>query len=218
MAGQIARTIARQSVKALLGAFVKRCTTTPEQNAMQGILCTPYMKDVKVGKHFDTKWIGDLVFQNLAVYAYVAIKHHFESLCNVVSLNLAGELVQSLQTNTNVNINEVAQHFGKVIDPIAHAYSSVPDFVNYIKASLQYEVIRKRMDPLTGRGRAWSKAYDKLRAANARCQRLLLPQIAAAVKLAEIHLKDCTSPEPKIKTAAIAKALPAEDDDAAAGA
>eukprot|EP00961_Rhodomonas_salina_P118138 1589959-Rhodomonas_salina.1 len=211
MAGQIARTIARQSVKALFGAFVKRCTTTPEQNSMQGILCTPFMKDVKFGKHFNAKWIGDLVFQNPAVYAYVAIKHHFKSLGNVFSVNLAGKLVQSLQTNTSVNINEVAQRFGKVIDPIAHAYTFVPDF-------LQYEVIRKRVDPLTGRGRAWSKAYDKLCAANARGQRLSLPQIAAAVKLVEIHLKDCTSPEPKTKTAAIAKALPAEDNDAAAGA
>eukprot|EP00961_Rhodomonas_salina_P267398 3613016-Rhodomonas_salina.1 len=158
MAGQIARTIASQSVKALLGAFVKRGTTTPEQNAMQGIFCTQFMKDVKVGKHFDAKWIGDLVFQNPAVYAYVVIKHHFESLGYV--------------TNTNVNINEVAQRFGKVIDPIAHTYTSEPDFVIYIKASLQYEVIRKRVDPLTGRGRAWSKAYDKLRAANASGQRL----------------------------------------------
>eukprot|EP00961_Rhodomonas_salina_P181010 2443244-Rhodomonas_salina.2 len=211
MVGQIVCTIACQRVKALFCAFVKSCTTTPEQNARQGILCTQFMKDVKVGKHFNARWIGDLVFQNQAVYTYVVIKHSFESLGNVVSINLAVELVQSLQTNTNVNINEVAQHFRKVINLIAHAYTSVPDFVNYIKASLQYEVIRKRVDPLTCCGSAWSKAYDKLRAANTSSQRLSLLKIAAAVKLAEIHLKDCTSPEPKTKTAAIAnlKAIPA---------
>eukprot|EP00961_Rhodomonas_salina_P062519 839321-Rhodomonas_salina.2 len=206
MAGQIALTIALQSVKALFGAFVKRGTTTPDQNAMQGTLCTPFMKDVKVGKHFSAKWIGDLVFQNPAVYSYVAIKHRFESLCYVTN------------TNVNINLNKVAQHFGKVIDLIAQAYTSVPDFVNYIKASLQYEVICKQVDPLTCRGSTWSKAYNKLRAANTSGQCLSLQQIAAVVKLAEIHLKDCTSPEPKTKTAAIAKELSAEDYDTVAGA
>eukprot|EP00961_Rhodomonas_salina_P013762 184048-Rhodomonas_salina.1 len=153
MAGQITCTIARQSVKALYVTFVKK-TTTPEQDYLQDVLCSPYMKAVKVGTHYNSKWLGTLVFQNPAVYAYVAIKHHFESLADI----------------TNVNINEVAQRFDKVINPIAQAYTLVPDFVNYIKASLQYEVIWKCVDPSTGRGRAWRKAYYKLRAANARGQ------------------------------------------------
>eukprot|EP00961_Rhodomonas_salina_P034356 462894-Rhodomonas_salina.1 len=46
MAGQIASTIARQSVKVLYVAFVNR-TTTPEQDYLQGVLCSPYMKAVK---------------------------------------------------------------------------------------------------------------------------------------------------------------------------
>eukprot|EP00961_Rhodomonas_salina_P042819 575764-Rhodomonas_salina.1 len=169
MAGQIACTIARQSVKALYVSFVKK-TTTPEQDYLQGVLCSQYMKEVKVGTHYNSKWLGTLVFQNPAVYTYVAIKHHFESLADIVSVNLAGKLAETLLTKTNVNINKVAQCFDKVIDPIAQAYTSVPDFVNNIKALLQYEVIRKRVDPSTGRGSAWSKAYDKLRAANARGQ------------------------------------------------
>eukprot|EP00961_Rhodomonas_salina_P106922 1439758-Rhodomonas_salina.1 len=105
MAGQIARTIARQSVKALYVSFVKK-TTTPEQDYLQGVLCSPYMKEVKVGTHHNSKWLGTLVFQNPAVYAYVAIKHHFESLADIVSVNLADELAETLLTKTNVNINE----------------------------------------------------------------------------------------------------------------
>eukprot|EP00961_Rhodomonas_salina_P066763 896439-Rhodomonas_salina.2 len=191
MAHQIAHTIACQSVKALYVSFVKK-TTTQEQDYLQGVLCSQYMKAVKVWTHYNSKWLGTLVFQNPAVYVYVAIKHHFESLADIVSVNLGGELAETLLTKTNVNINEVAQHFDKVIDPNAQAYTSVPDFVNYIKASLQYEVIWKR-----------------LHAANARGQRLSLAQIAGAVKLAESHLKECTSQEAKIR---MATATPAASD------
>eukprot|EP00961_Rhodomonas_salina_P070324 944231-Rhodomonas_salina.2 len=92
MACQIARTIACQSVKALYVAFVKK-TTMPEQDYLQGVLCSPYMKAVKV-------------------YAHVAInlKHHFESLADIVSVNLAGKLAETLLTKTNVNIMAMRWH------------------------------------------------------------------------------------------------------------
>eukprot|EP00961_Rhodomonas_salina_P243323 3287888-Rhodomonas_salina.1 len=59
MACQITRTIARQSVKALYVAFVKK-TTTPEQDYWQGVLCSPYMKVMKVRTHYNSKWLGTL--------------------------------------------------------------------------------------------------------------------------------------------------------------
>eukprot|EP00961_Rhodomonas_salina_P106905 1439501-Rhodomonas_salina.1 len=59
MAGQIARTIARQSVKDLYVAFLKK-TTTPEQDYLQGVLCSQHMKAVKVGTHYNSKWLGTL--------------------------------------------------------------------------------------------------------------------------------------------------------------
>eukprot|EP00961_Rhodomonas_salina_P021990 295877-Rhodomonas_salina.1 len=224
MCDSVSCTIARQGVKAFTSAFVKLGAISAEQDALQEILCTLYMKEVKIGKHKNAKWLGELVFQNQALYSYVAIKYHFESLADIISVNLASQLVTSLQTNTNVNINEVAQLFEKVIAPIAQAYTSVPDFVNYIKASLQYEVIRKHMDNTTGRGRALGKAYDKLRLHSARGQRLSLQQIVRAVpvKLAESHLKECTSP-PAAKQAAVAKKTSANKaaescaEDSAAG-
>eukprot|EP00961_Rhodomonas_salina_P045615 612553-Rhodomonas_salina.1 len=46
MAGQIACTIVRQSVKAPYVAFIKT-TTTQEQDYLQGVLCSQYMKAVK---------------------------------------------------------------------------------------------------------------------------------------------------------------------------
>lgn len=162
------------------------------------------------------EWLGALVFQNPAVYAYVTIKHHFESLTDIVSVNLAGKLAETLLTKINVNINEVAQCLDKVIDPIMQAYTLVPDFVNYIKASLQYKVIWKRVDPSTGSCSTWSKAYDKLLAANAQGQRLSLAQISRAVKLAESHLKECTSPEAKIRTATVMPASPEAEEAGAA--
>eukprot|EP00961_Rhodomonas_salina_P132149 1778685-Rhodomonas_salina.1 len=60
------------------------------------------MKAVKVSTHYNLKWLGTLVFQNPAVYAYVTIKHHFESLADIVSVNLAGKLAETLLTKTNV--------------------------------------------------------------------------------------------------------------------
>eukprot|EP00961_Rhodomonas_salina_P044813 601717-Rhodomonas_salina.2 len=150
MAGQIARNTASGAFDSFYASFVegKAELRTPEQNAIYGILCTKYMKEVSVGKHYSPEWIGTKYYKHPAIIALSEsqLKFHFESVTESTNVNLTAKLTAALQTHTDVNINEVAHQFEKVtvIDPIAQAYTTVPAFVDYIKASLQYEVIRRR--------------------------------------------------------------------------
>eukprot|EP00961_Rhodomonas_salina_P242500 3275577-Rhodomonas_salina.1 len=139
MCGQISRQIARQAHHALHKAFIKKGVSMPEQDAMIHILCTKFMTEVGIGKHYKAAWVGPLFFNNPAVVLYAQIKYYFESVTETSNVNLAAELIAALQTQLDANINEVVQKFEKVIDPIAQTYTTVPAFVEYVKASLQYE-------------------------------------------------------------------------------
>eukprot|EP00961_Rhodomonas_salina_P015877 213333-Rhodomonas_salina.1 len=48
----------------------------------------------------------------------------------------------------------------KLTDPLAKAYLTVPDFLDYLKAFMQYEIIHQRSLPRNAVGRAWRKSYD----------------------------------------------------------
>eukprot|EP00961_Rhodomonas_salina_P077514 1039780-Rhodomonas_salina.1 len=136
---QISHQIACQAHCALHKAFIKKSVSTPEQDAMMHILCTKFMTEVGIGKHYKAVWVGPLFFNNPAVVLYTQIKYYFESVTETSNVNLAAELIAALQTQLDANINEVVQKFEKVINPIAQTYTTVPTFVEHVKASLQYE-------------------------------------------------------------------------------
>eukprot|EP00961_Rhodomonas_salina_P086236 1159099-Rhodomonas_salina.1 len=96
------------------------------------------MKEIRLGKHYNADWVGPKFYKHPAIIVLTQIKFYFKNVSEASNVNLAAELTAALQTHTNVNINEVAQRFEKVIDPIAQAYTTVPAFVDYVKASLQY--------------------------------------------------------------------------------
>jgi len=87
-------------------------------------------------------------------------------------------------------VTDIAQRFDKVIDPVARTFTTVEGLTNYLKASLQLEVIRQRVKLKGAQGRAWRKAHDYLREGITRGQRLDLDFIGEAVKLADAHLRD----------------------------
>eukprot|EP00961_Rhodomonas_salina_P031737 428077-Rhodomonas_salina.1 len=165
------------------------------------------MKEVSVGKHYSPKWICTKFYKHPAIIALSQLKFHFESVTESTNVNLTAELTAALQMHTDVNINEVAQRFEKVIDPIAQSYTMVPAFVDYIKASLQYEA-------RTTSGRAWSKAYDALQLGASAGKPTTLLAIADAVKLAEAHLckADASPVKPSVQAATITEI---DDDDEA---
>eukprot|EP00961_Rhodomonas_salina_P274951 3714627-Rhodomonas_salina.1 len=60
MCDSISCTMARQGIKEFTSAFVKLGVISTEQDVLQGILCTQFMKEVKIGKHKNAKWLGEL--------------------------------------------------------------------------------------------------------------------------------------------------------------
>eukprot|EP00961_Rhodomonas_salina_P240900 3255074-Rhodomonas_salina.1 len=220
MAGQIASNTASCAIDSFYASFVKGKTElhTPEQNAIYGIPCTKYMKEVRVGKHYSPEWLGTKYYKHQAIIMLSQLKFHFESVtAELTTVNLTAELTAVLQTHTDVNINEVAQRFEKVIDPIAQAYTMVPAFVDYIKASLKYEVIRRQSKAHTTSGRAWSKAYDALQSGASAGKPTTLRAIADAVKLAEAHLReaDASPVKPSVQAATITEIDNDEEADLA---
>jgi len=95
-----------------------------------------------------------------------------------------------MEAAQTANVYDIVERFDKVIDPVAHTFTQVEDFIGYFKASLQYEVIRKKAKAKGQTGRAWRKAYDSLRASISRGKRLSLALIEPAIKLAEAHLRE----------------------------
>ena len=93
---------------------------------------------------------------------------------------------------------------------MASQFIKLDDFINYFKASLQYEVIRKKSKAKGATGRAWRKAYDYLHLAILHGQRLDLDIIEQAVKLAEHHLRDADATTPSEDLAARAAAAQPE--------
>jgi len=119
-----------------------------------------------------------------------------------------------MEAAQTANVYDIVERFDKVIDPVAHTFTQVEDFIGYFKASLQYEVIRKKAKAKGQTGRAWRKAYDSLRASISRGKRLSLALIEPAIKLAEAHLRE-GSPVKEERTAS--KATPEDAGDTKRG-
>eukprot|EP00961_Rhodomonas_salina_P302969 3941044-Rhodomonas_salina.1 len=151
------------------------------------------MKEVSVGKHYSPEWLGTKYYKHPPIIALSQLKFHFESMTELTNVNLTAELTAALQTHTNV------------IDAITQAYTTVPAFVDYIKASLQYEVIRRRSKERTTSGLTWSKAYDALQSGASAGKPTTLLAITDAVKLAEAHLRkaDASPVKPRVQAATI---------------
>eukprot|EP00961_Rhodomonas_salina_P125483 1690276-Rhodomonas_salina.1 len=78
---------------------------------------------------------------NPAVQALVALEMHFENLNEVTNVNLATELGLVLQLPTSASMQEIVQRLDKVVEPITRNYTTVEDFLNYLKASKRRAVI-----------------------------------------------------------------------------
>jgi len=78
-------------------------------------------------------------------------------------VNLIQELMDVLKSAQTSSVTDIAIKFDHVIDPIARTFTTIDTFIDYLKASLQLEVIRQRIKQRGARGRAWRKAHDYLR-------------------------------------------------------
>eukprot|EP00961_Rhodomonas_salina_P175790 2370155-Rhodomonas_salina.1 len=73
VAAQIARTTASCAIDAFVEAFVKDGLRNPEQNAIDGILNTKYMKEIRLGKHYHSDWVGPKFYKHPAIIALTQI-------------------------------------------------------------------------------------------------------------------------------------------------
>eukprot|EP00961_Rhodomonas_salina_P002447 34052-Rhodomonas_salina.2 len=186
---QIVRSLNRQGLNALVEVFIVPGDDSSLQDVFWGILTNKYMVEVADGDHFDHTW-AEMIELNPFIQAMVSLKLYFESLSEVSKVNLATELAAVLVLPPSTSLHELTQRLDKVIDPIAKNFTALEDFLDYLKSSIQYEVIRQRAKRATPRSRAWQKVYDQLRENLTAGGRLSLADVASAVALAESHLRD----------------------------
>jgi hypothetical protein len=210
---QIMRTVARQGILALQKAFIREGDHSPSQDVFRSILCTSDMMKVAQGLVFDAKWATEVWLHPL-IQALVALKYHFENLNEVTNVNLATELAEILQLAPNSSIQAIIQRLEKVIDPVAKTYTTVPDLLAYLKASVQYEIIRRRSRKLTTNGQAWKQGYNRLREALTAGGKLTPALLQQAIQLAESHLRENEIEEiEEITTPGIARQAKVDDGD-----
>jgi len=212
---QIMRTIARQGINSLRKMFIEEKDHSPAQDVFRAILCTPYMEKVSQGMLFSHEW-ADAVWLNPLVQAMVALKFHFENLNEVTNVNLATELSDILQLPPTSSIQAIVQRLEKVLDPVAKAYTTVPELLAYLKGSVQYEIIRRRARKDSGDGTAWKQAYNRLREVLTSGGKLLPDTIAQAIDLAEAHLREQEIEEIDSPVVRRAKAATGSEQPAAA--
>ena len=128
-----------------------------------------------------------------AICLYVQLMYYFENLTEATNVNLVASVLDVMEAAASANVYDIVERFDKAVDPVASQFTHLDDFINYFKASLQYEVIRKKSKGKGTTGRAWRKAYDSLRASISRGKRLSLQLIEPAIKLAEAHLRERSS-------------------------
>eukprot|EP00961_Rhodomonas_salina_P058784 789501-Rhodomonas_salina.1 len=174
---QIIRLINSQGLNTLVEMFIVKGDNSSLQDVFRGILTTKHMQEVALGQHFNAEWAEKLE-RNPFIQALVSIKLYFESLTEVSNVNLATELAAVLVLPSKTSLHELIQHLDAVIDPIAKTFTSLDDFLNYLKSSIQYE-----------------KAYDQLRDAINKGWRLSLQNVETAVELAESHLRNMGNDE-----------------------
>jgi len=207
MHGQIQRTINRQMVCSIMASCLDESNKSMEQAALRGIIVTKEFKDVSLGKFFDPQWAWE-PWKMPGVRLYLTLMHHFENLQEVSNVNLVSSVLEVMEASQTVNVYNIIEMFDKAVDPVAQSFTHVEDFIEYFKASLQYEVVRKKAQ-LKGRtGRAWRKAYDSLRASISRSKRLSLALVEPTIKLAKAHLREdeLQSKDAKTSTAKVAAA------------
>mmetsp|Transcript_30800 Transcript_30800/g.63788 ORF Transcript_30800/g.63788 Transcript_30800/m.63788 type:complete len:919 (-) Transcript_30800:650-3406(-) len=192
---QILRTINRQIIRSFQECFLKDGDTSVEQDALRSILSTRWMKDIALGKYYDAAWWSK-PYEMPAIQAYVSLIHHFENINDQGNVNLVTKLMEVMEAAQTDSVTTIVQKFDKIMDPIARTFTTVESFTDYIKSSLQYEVVRRRSKLKGPKGRAWRKAHDYLREAVTDGQRLTLDLLQYAVKLAEAHLRDNATDAP----------------------
>lgn len=186
---QILRTIVRQFINSMVEAFIRPGVNSPEQDFLRSILLSKEMEDVAMGKIFSIEWVKKPWLMPM-VRVYVQLLHYFENLNEQGTVNLVQELMDVLKSASTSSVTDIALQFDCVIDPIARTFNSVDSFIDYLKASLQLEVIRQRIKQKGSCGRAWRKAHDYLREYITWGKRLDLALIEDAVKLSDAHLRD----------------------------
>ena len=158
------------------------------------------MKEVSLGKTFDPS--GDFKPQNMpGIRLYVTLLYHFGNITEASNINLVSSVLEVMASADTANVYEITDKFDKAVDPVASTFTKVDDFMDYFKASLQYEVIRKKAKAKGAVGRAWRKAYDALRANISTGDRLSLSLslnlLSASLKpiYASAHLPPRTGPK-----------------------
>lgn len=82
-----------------------------------------------------------------AIRLYVQLMYYFENLMESTNVNLVTKVASVLdvmEAVTSANVYDIVKRFDKAVDPVASQFTQLDEFINYFKASLQYEVIRKK--------------------------------------------------------------------------
>lgn len=142
---------------------------------------------------------------------YVSLLQHFENVTEATNVNLVASVLEVMEAKQTANVYDIVEQFDRAVDPVTGTFKTLKEFISYFKASLQYEVIRKKSKAKGATGRAWRKAYDSLSAGISRGKRLTLSLVEQAIKLAESHLREQSSPS-KAANQAAAEDVPAEGE------
>lgn len=154
MLGQIQRNINHQIVCSVWASCLDNANNSATQDAIRGIITTKEFKDVSLGKVFDPQWAWD-PWAMPGVRLHMGLLYHFENLQEASNVNLILSVLQVMEAAQTANVYYIIDMFDRAVDPVAHTFEQVEDFIGYFKASLQYEVVLKKAKAKGHTCRAW---------------------------------------------------------------
>ena len=185
------RMINQNFIIMLQNAWIKPKGNNRQQERLRGILYSRRVQDLLDGSGMDlSKWPTQ-PWLWVAVEVLSRILLLYEGVAEAVDGNFIADVARLLkQTNdpSVLSVHEADQNMERLLLPLKQNFTTLVDFLNYMRACVQAEIIARMATLDSPEGKAWEKAHNKLIELRQESSTLTLEMVLQVVKLAENHL------------------------------
>ena len=171
-------------------AWIRTKGNNRQQERLRGILFSRRVQDLLDGnlelKDWPTRpWLW------VAVEVLSRILLLYEGVAEAVDGNFIADVSRLLAQSKDpsvLSVHEADQNMERLLLPLKQNFTTLADFLNYMRACVQAEIIARMAASNTPEGKAWEKAHNKLIELRQETSSLTLEMVLQVVKLAENHL------------------------------
>ena len=171
-------------------AWIRQKGNNRQQERLRGILFSRRVQDLLDGNLELLNWPTS-PWLWVAVDVLSRILLLYEGVAEAVDGNFIADVARLLSQTTDpsvLSVHEADQNMERLLLPLKQNFTTLADFLNYMRACVQAEIIARMATGNTPEGKAWEKAHSKLVELRQESSSLTLDMVLQVVKLAENHL------------------------------